>query len=224
MAWPWNKDNPSADGSKEQSKSEVDDLVAKLTAHFDSKFTPLANDFTALKTDFDAMKAAAAEPPPREDRNDAPKQLTSFAEDADRAFAERIGPLAVQTAQLSARVIEQEVLRQVEADGWETLIPAVKKHLSATPLQRKAAADYQAYVENIVSMVIGATARKEGLRMDGSKKTFYLEDSSSRTAAERSPFTADLNWVDQKGRVHRGEETLAKLGIDPAQFAKENLQ
>lgn len=66
MAWPWNKENPSTDSGKEQTKTEVDQLVEKLTQHFDSKFTPLANDFTALKTDFDALKAAAAEPPPTE--------------------------------------------------------------------------------------------------------------------------------------------------------------
>lgn len=104
------------------------------------------------------------------------------------------------------------------------MIPEIKKHLQATALQRKAAGDYQAYVENVVSMVIGANARKAGLRMDGSKKTFYLEDSSARTAAERSPFSSDMNWTDQKGRTHRAEDTLSKLGIDPSEFAKENIQ
>lgn len=220
MAWPWNKDESVTKTEPEQTKNEVDQLVEKLSQHFDAKFTPILQDVTALKTDFDALKAAAAAPAPKE--NGEPKQLTSFIDDGDRAFAERIGPLAVQTTQLSARVIESEALRQVQADGWDTLIPEIRKHLDNTPLARKAASDYGAYVENVVSMVIGANARKAGLRMDGSKKTFYLEDATSKTNVSPSAFTSDLNWVDSKGRVHTAEDTLSKLGIDPAKFAKEN--
>ena len=221
MAWPWNKDESAAKTEPEQTKSEVDQLVEKLTAHFDTKFAPVFNDVTALKADFDALKTAAASPPPKESSTE-PRQLTSFIDDGDRAFAERIGPLAVQTTQLSARVIEGEALRQVQADGWDTLIPEIRKHLDNTPLQRKAANDYGAYVENVVSMVIGANARKAGLRMDGSKKTFYLEDASAKTAVSPHAFSPDFDWVDSKGRVHKPEETLSKLGIDPAKFAKEH--
>lgn len=222
MAWPWNKDESATKTEPEQTKNEVDQLVERLSQHFDAKFTPILQDVTALKTDFDALKAAAATPANKETSESSPKQLTSFIDDGDRAFAERIGPLAVQTTQLSARVIESEALRQVQADGWDTLIPEIKKHLDSTPLVRKAASDYAAYVENVVSMVIGANARKAGLRMDGSKKTFYLEDASAKTSVSPSAFTSDQNWIDQKGRVHTAEETLSKLGIDPQKFAKAN--
>lgn len=223
MAWPWNKDESVTKTEPEQTKNEVDQLVEKLSQHFDAKFTPILQDVTALKTDFDALKAAAAAPAQKEaNGSDQPRQLTSFIDDGDRAFAERIGPLAVQTTQLSARVIESEALRQVQADGWDTLIPEIRKHLDNTPLARKAASDYGAYVENVVSMVIGANARKAGLRMDGSKKTFYLEDASAKTNVSPSVFGSDVNWVDQKGRIHTAEEQLSKLGIDPVKFAKEH--
>ena len=66
MAWPWNKDESAAKTEPEQTKSEVDQLVEKLTQHFDTKFAPVFNDVTALKADFDALKTAAAAPPPKE--------------------------------------------------------------------------------------------------------------------------------------------------------------
>jgi hypothetical protein len=131
--------------------------------------------------------------------------------------------LAMQAAQ-GARFTEAEALRQVIADGWEALVPEIKKHLDNTNIARKAAADYPAYVENVVSMVIGQNARKAGLKMDGSKKTFYLEDATSRSTAKESPLSSEYTWVDQKGRSLRGDEQLRKLGIDPEEFAKENIQ
>jgi hypothetical protein len=182
MAWNFGRqpDPDPADPEKEkklaeQSKAEADAFIAQLTTSFATKLTerlkPLQDEIAAVKT-------AAA--PKREEVRTDPPQTPSVLDDEDAAFNARIGPLAVQTALLNARMTETEVLNDISSKGWGHLIPQIREVLEKqTPLQTKAGQGYRGYVENVASMLIGKEATAKGLKFDGNKQTFFLEDGAS---------------------------------------------
>jgi hypothetical protein len=180
MAWSFGR-QPDPDPEKEkklaeQSKKEADDFIAQLTTTFeaklDAKLKPLQDELAAVKT--------AATPKPRTEGSQDPPQTPSVLDDEDAAFNARIGPLAVQTALLNARMTEAEVLNDISSQGWGHIIPQIREVLEKqTPLQTKAGQGYKGYVENVAAMLIGKEAKAKGLKFDGNKQTFFLEDASS---------------------------------------------
>jgi hypothetical protein len=213
----WNPFKKDGDKKDDQSKSEVDELVEKLGASFEAKLSerldPLQKGFTELKGEWDGIKAAANktdDPPPADDTLTEEQKLKK---NQDGLFA-----LNVAT---NARLTESEVISEISAN-WAHLIPEIRTILAATPLQRKAQADYAVYCRNVKDMIVGQAAQKAGLRYDSKGSRFFLEDAAASSVNSESTFNdPELNWVNPKtGRVSTFSEQLGKLGIDPKEFAE----
>ena len=224
MGW-FDKHKP-AEGKtpEEQSKAEMEALVERLGASIEEKIgKPLREEITALKTDWEAIKAEATKNPAEDktprNADGTPRELTD--EEKNRNASQATIALAVQT---NARLTEREVIDELPRD-WSHLIPEIRSMFANTPIQRKAQSDYADYCRNCADLVIAREARKAGLRYDQEHKTFFLEDKSSASNNEESPLSDPaLVWHQQKGdgSVKRWspEDQLRVLGIDPKEFAE----
>lgn len=220
MAWPFKKpDETSTDGKKpdEQSKAEIDALVERLGASFEEKIKPLRDEFGALKTEWDGIKAAATKPDPNTNADGT--ELT----DEQKAARARNATVAI-AVNANARLTESEIISEVAAK-WGKFTPKIKEFFANTPIERKAQPDYADYCRNIVKMVIGEAALSSGLSYDGQGNKFFLEDSVARTGDVDSPLNdSDLTWTDPRsGKVYTASQQLSKLGIDAKEFS-ENLR
>lgn len=224
MAWNFGR-QPDPDPEKEkkiaeQSKAEADAFIAQLTTSFQSKLEettkPLRDEIAALK---------ASQPAPRQaDPDPNANRIPSVMDDEETAFNARLGPLAAQTVLLNARLTETEVLSEISSQGWGHIVPAIREILNKqTPLQTKAGDGYRGYVENVAAMLIGKAARDKGLKFDGNKQTFFLEDASSSSSNQGSSKLRKLEEEAQDGKIDllKGRtvpEWLRKMDIDPEKF------
>jgi len=179
MAWNFGR-QPDPDPEKEkkiaeQSKAEADAFIAQLTTSFQAK---LEENMKPLRDEIAELKSAAA--PKQAERTEEDRRIPSVMDDEETAFNARLGPLAAQTVLLNARLTETEVLNEISLQGWGHIVPQIREILNKqTPLQTKAGEGYRGYVENVAAMLIGKAARDKGLKFDGNKQTFFLEDASS---------------------------------------------
>ena len=127
--------------------------------------------------------------------------------------------------QTNARLTENEVISEIAA-SWPDQVAEIRGYLQTAPIDVKGRADYGEYCRNIVDMVIGRAAKKNGLRYDGQHKTFFLEDkSTSSTQQDGILSDPNLAWQqrDANGNIKRtwtAADQLRALDIDPEQFAK----
>jgi hypothetical protein len=222
MGW-FDKHKP-AEGktAEEQSKAEMDELLNKFTAAVDERVKPLQDGFSALKSDWEAIKTEATKPPTVDNRpknpDGTPRDLT---DDEKRNNATLAGvQLSVQT---NARLTEREVIDELQ-DDWKHLIPEIRGIFASTPIEQKARTDYAQYCRNCVDLVIAREARKSGLRYNRENQTFFLEDKSTSSTREDGVLSDPaLAWRQETPngvRVMSAQEQLEKLGIDPAKFAE----
>ena len=214
---PFKKDETDKkDGA--QNQADIDALVEKLGATFDARMKPLSDKIEGIEQKWNALETAAtrASEPPLEK-----KEPADPAVEPERWKAENLGPLAAQTILTNARLTEREIIDEISAN-WSHLIPKIREYFANTQIQRKAQADYAEYCRNIVDMVIGKAAKEAGLRFDGQNKKFFLEDASTKgTNGEPSIFDGqDLNYTTKDGKIITPAEQLARLGIDPKEFAE----
>lgn len=180
MAWknpfgmPEETDPQKIEAAKAQSKAEMEAFTSNLRTTFDESIKPLREEFNALKS-----KVESFETPRRESVRTDPTEIPSVLDNEDAAFAARIGPLAIQTGLLNARMTESEVFSEISSKGWGHLIPQIREVLEKqTPVQTKVGQGYRGYVDNVAQMLIGREAVSKGLKFDGNKQTFFLEDAS----------------------------------------------
>jgi hypothetical protein len=217
MAWFGEKKQDGAAKTPEEIKAEQDAFVATLRTSFEETIKPLQEKVNSYEQRFSAIEEGVRKPAtPRE-----PTQTPSVLDDEDAAFTARVGPVALQTALLNARVTESEILSEVSAKGWGEFVPEIKSVLSKAPPQIKASDTYDQYVTNVVKMVVGAKAMEGGLKFSGDKKTFFIENGGGGT-----PVSTGMRQLEQEasdGRVDIGDPaTFArKMGISLEALSKE---
>jgi hypothetical protein len=216
MAWPFKKPDEAAGGEKktdEQSKAEIDTLVERLGASFEERIKPISDGLTALKTEWDGIKAAAT-PTPNPNVNSDGSEVTEEQKNARRANA----TIAI-AVNANARLTESEIVSEV-AVKWGKFVPKIKEYFGNTPIERKAQPDYPDYCRNIVKMVIGDAALTSGLSY-GQDNKFFLEDATARVGEDSPLNDQSLTWTDPRsGKVLTAAQQLSKLGIDPKEFAE----
>jgi len=223
MGW-FDKHKPAeGKNAAEQSEAEMNALVERLGTSLEERIgKPLRDDLTALKTEWETIKAEATRPPAPTGPTNAdgtPRELTD--EEKNRQRGDATVALAVAT---NARLTEREVLDALPAD-FDDLIPEIRAHFNNTPIQRKAQPDYADYCRNCADVVIAKAARKAGLRSSDGGKTFFLEDKSTSTSREDGVLSDPaLVWNQTKAdgsvKAWSPEEQLRKLDIDPAKFSE----
>jgi len=209
--WPNNKkEEPPAvkqEGEKPPQAPSAEELLAKMG----ELLSPLS-----AKMDSFAERLAAAEEA-RKPKEPVNTEIPSVLDNEDAAFNQRLTPLAVETVNLRSRMIEREVLDELE--GFSEFLPEIRKELASTNVQVKAMPNYEAYVRNVVDMVVGREARKGGLRRD--KQRFVLEDGSSSsdntgssTQSQEDRDFLNFHVTTGKGKVVTRGEYLKRIGID----------
>ena len=170
-------------------------FTANLRTSFDEVLKPLRDEVAALKT-------AAIKPVVAPAKQDPPPEIPSVLDNEDAAFSARLVPIAAQTVMLNARMTETEVLSDISAKGWGHLVPQIREVLEKqTPLQTKAGQGYRGYVENVADMLIGKEAKAKGLKFDGNKQTFFLEDASGSGNASANSKMRQLEQDATDGRI-----------------------
>lgn len=209
------KEEKKDDGS--QSKSEADLLVEKLGATIDERLKPLRDEFSALKNDWDSIKAEATKTDPPDPTKNADGSEVTAEQKAEREKT----TLFALTVQTNARITENECIGSMQ-QNWPHLINEARELFQKTPWQRKAQPDYAEYCGNVVRMLVGREALKGGLRYDQKASRFLIEDSTTKTGGEASPLNdPDLTWTDPNtGKTLTASEQLRKLNIDPEKFAE----
>jgi hypothetical protein len=200
----------------EQGKSEADLLIEKLGALVDEKIKPLNEGFTALKTDWESIKAEASkEPTP--DPNKAADGSDLTAEQKLQRDQQALFALTVTT---NARITEEDCVRSI-ADKWPQIVTEARSIFSKTDWKRKAATDYPEYCGNVVDMLVGREAKKNGLRFDRTSSKFLIEDGVTHEEGDNNPLlTGDYDWTDPRNpdRHLTAKQQLDKLGINPKEF------
>lgn len=199
MAWNFGRQtDPDPEKEKkiaDQSKEEMEAFAASLRTSFEESVKPLRDELAELK----AAAATRATPTPARTE---PTEIPSVLDNEDAAFNARLGPVAVQTALLNARMTESEVLSDISAKGWGHLVPQIREVLEKqTPLQTKAGQGYRGYVENVADMLIGKAAKDKGLRFDGQKQTFFLEDAGGGNANPANSKLRQLETEATDGKI-----------------------
>lgn len=168
-------EKPPEGKTPEQSKAEADDLITRMSATFAETIKPLQAKIDSYETRFQTIEEATKKPErkPAEER-----QPTDFFDNPDQAFAERSLPLNAAIIQLNARITEDAVYRDMNDRGWGAYIPKVRESLATADLVTKGQPTYESYVRNVVTMVVGREAMEKGLRYDGGKQSFFMEDAN----------------------------------------------
>jgi hypothetical protein len=206
MAWKFGKDD---EGKVDDKKPEfnVDDLVSKLRTSFQEDLkatqTTLTNEFNGR---LQAIEESTRKPAAKVEQTEIP----SVYEDENAAFAQRLGPLAVQIALTNAKMTENNIFSELRDKGWGEYIDDVRKVIDDTPIQEKAKPAYEQYLRGAVQMIVGRAAMGSGLRRE--KNRFVLEDVGSGNS--NSPELAAMRTLEEEARDVRpeGVDLLAKSG------------
>jgi hypothetical protein len=225
MGW-FDKHKP-AEGKTpaEQSEAEMNALVDRLGTSLEERIAkPIREELTALKSEWETIKAEASKPPavdttPR-NADGTPRELS--AEEKLRNAQQATLGVAVLT---NARLTEREVLDELPSD-WSHLLPEIRGLFANSPIEVKAKPDYAQYCRNCADLVIAREARKAGLRYNEQSKTFFLEDKSTSATREEGVLSdPSLVWHQEKAngvtKTWSPSEQLRALGIDPKEFAEK---
>lgn len=215
MAWP-KFGKPEEKKDEGQSKAEADALIERIGTSLEERFKPKFEAVDTLLTKWNKMEEEATRTVTEETRRTEEESLTPEQKAANREKA-----LFLMTVQANARITESECIAEVSG-RWPQLIPELKDTFAKIPVERKTAADYPGQCRNVVNLLVGREAQKNGLRYDSNNSKFFLEDASAKTGGSDSPFSdPDLTWTDERtGKTLTASQQLEKLRIDPEKFAK----
>ena len=212
MSWPFRSDGNPDPKAAEQQKAEQEEFVKTLRSSFQEDLKPLQDKLNAYEQRFGTIEEKMTAPPARREPTE-PQTIPSVFDDEDKAFAERVGPLVVETIQLKARLVENDIIAELKEKGWGEFIPDVRKVLADTPVTEKAKPTYEQYVRGAAEMVFGKKAMEGGLRRDKQRFVFAEDESSSSNVND--PNYRQIHEESTDGRV----DILAKSGGDVNKWA-----
>ncbi len=211
---PWGNKEKKPEG--DQSKSEVDTLVEALSAKFEETLKPIREKVESVAGWQEKIEKQFAEPPPDPNKKPDGTELT----EAERLERDNKANFAMNVIN-NARFIENDCISAEQAQ-WPQIVAEARTIFQQTPWQKKTEANYSQYCQNVVDMLVGRAAKKQGLRADKSGK-FFIEDASGSTGGKDSPFNdPNLTWTDPRNpsKTLTASQQLAKLKIDPEEFAE----
>lgn len=206
-------DNPEVKpGEEVEPEKTIADQIAEAVG-------PLKEHITKLEGEL-----AEAKKPKREV---AKPEVASVLEDEDAAFNQRLTPILAKQLEIEARIARDDVEREYRQQGfgdlWDNNRKEIEKILSDTDLVRFDVESQRPVphrgnpdlIRNVVDMVIGRAARKEGIRYSSKDKKFFLEDASSG-----EPSFISRRAETGAGLTKKQIEAAKRLGI-PVEKYKE---
>ena len=203
--WPGKK----PDEVKPPEAPSQEALLAKMA----ELLSPIQTSIKEQSDRLDRYEAAREKKP-----DPVPGDPTSIFEDEGKAFAERIGPLAVETVLMRAKMAQNEILE--EYSDWKEFFPQIKQELDSAPVSVKAdAAGWSRYVRNVADMVIGREGRKSGLKRNNNSFVLETGGGSGDQSGASSASQEDKDWLNfhvttGKGKVVTRREFLKRMGTD----------
>jgi len=213
MAWPFKSEQNADPKAAEQMKAEQEEFVKTLRSSFQEDLKPLQDKLNAYEARFGTIEEKMTTPARREP-TETPTR-TSVFDDEDKAFAERVGPLVVETIQLKARLVENDIINELKDKGWGEYIPDIRKVLADTPVTEKAKPTYETYVRGAAEMIFGKKAMEGGLRRDANKQRFIFAEDEASGGNSNDPTYRQINEEATDGKV----DILAKSGGDVNKWA-----
>ena len=155
-------------------------------------------------------------------------EAVSVLDDENAAFNQRLTPILAKQLEIEARIakddVEKEYRKQGFGDLWDKNRAEIDKVLLQTDLVRLDPStqrpvpyrgDYD-HIRDVADMVIGRTARKEGIRYDAKENKFFLEDATS----------GEANFLGKKdvarGLTKKQLEAAKRFGI-PVEKYRESV-
>lgn len=229
----WGKDNEEEKKkAAEQSAAERDELVNTLRTSFEETLkttvAPLQEKINQYETRFSTIEENTRKPAAKQED----RVLTDILDNPDVAINERLAPTQMALIDLNARMVERDVCDRLKEQGFGEYVPKVKEFLSTKVSgeeKARAAGNYSAFVENVAMVLIGRDATAKGLKYDGSKQTFFLEDSTTGNRSADNQKYGKLVEAGTDGqfdlKINTSDEAVAyakKLGVkDIDKFLKE---
>lgn len=194
-------------------EKSVADLIAEAVG-------PLKEHIGKLETDL--AEAKKPRPPATQ------PETVSVLDDENAAFNQRLTPILAKQLEIEARIarddVEKEYRKQGFGDLWDKNRTEIEKILGDTELVRldpqsqrpvPFRGDY-GHIRDVADMVIGRTARKEGIRYDAKENKFFLEDATS----------GETNFLGKrdvaKGLTKKQLEAAKRFGI-PVEKYKDSV-
>lgn len=212
--WEKKPEEKPAEKPVEKPAFDIDTFFTKLNENLDARFAPITTAAEETRTRLQAIEDSGKK---REEQK--PAEMVSVIDNEDAAFAQRLGPLAVEQVKLSARMVERDILDEMKEQGWGDQIPDVREYLAKVPLVNKSSPEYEAQVRNVVDMTIGKAARSNGLKRRGN--SFILEDANASqgdTNAQKSSVEdrefLNMEVVTSKGQHVSRREFLKRMDIN----------
>jgi hypothetical protein len=214
MAWPFDKKEGETK-TPEQSKEEAAAFISQLRTSFQEDLkASLAEQNTAFNQRFEAIEQKVTRPAPANPDPNANKLPGIFDdEDGSAAINARLAPLAVETVQLKARMVENDVIAEMREKGWSKYIEEVRKVLTDTPIGVKAQTNYENYVRGAVKMVVGGHAMEGGVKNDANGR-WFVEDGAGggETNTEEAQQLREES-AGRYGTIENVDKWAQKMGI-----------
>src|SRR5262249_52515853 len=108
-------------GNKEEKQPETP-VEKKPDFNVEEFFTKLDATLSPIKTAVEETRSrisAIEESSKKKPEPATPQTVPSVLDDEDAAFANRLGPLAINQVKLSAKIIENEIYDEMRANGWD---------------------------------------------------------------------------------------------------------
>lgn len=116
----------------DKDKSRITELENK-DAERETKVTEIQTEFESVKAKLAAAEANRNAPPKSDGTND--QELANFVEEPDKAFGQRVAPvanIAIQTAAMTARMLAQQQLNNADmASSGKTMDGRLFQHWNA---------------------------------------------------------------------------------------------
>jgi hypothetical protein len=186
---------------------------------------PLMERLESLTRELEAVKTQTTRPVAAAE----PTSVASVFDDEDAAFAQRIGPIAMQNLTLAAKMAYNEIKQEYHNKGYGEVFGQfeddIKGILEGSPLlqadgqggSKPCRGDY-GYIRNVIDMVIGRAAIKAGMKFGGRDKGFFIEgaggsDGSSGNAVPEDGLSDSQRRVFSRMKVSSedAKKTMAKL-------------
>ena len=220
MAWPkiLSKEDKVPDPEKKPDEKPPDKPIADIIAE---SLKPLTEGFASLSRQFEELRK-----PPEPPRKVEPSEIPSVLDDENAAFGARLTPVISNQLSLEARLVRDDIEKEYRALGfgelWDQHRAEINKMLEDANLVAQDASGKVVtlrgnpeYVRNVADMVIGRAARKGGIKFNGEKSSFFLEDASG--SADKNVPTSDT-----EGLTKRQLRAAQNFGI-PAKDYKASL-
>lgn len=183
---------PEVKNEEKKTEKSPAELIAESFSNFERKFTE--------RMDATDARVEALKPTPRPDPK--PTETPSVYDDEDAAFNARLTPLLQHQLELEADIVKERVRREYEGMGFGDLWAQCEKDINQTlsnsplvvqssqgPAKQRGNPDY---IRNVADMYIGRLARQGGVRFNGQKKSFFLEDATGSAGGNRTEVTDGL--------------------------------